>query len=1054
MGSPRVVVPKKDVNSHNVSTEVADNPRKGSPRVVVSRNVSTDEVYARSKDADWRHPLPVTTERKALSLLKDKWETNPTHDLPDYNGYYTSKELLTADLHDFEIYTSPFKAKKNWGKFELTSLANLDVRGRELCFDGVLSVGDSAPLAGAPGKQYVQKVPIKGYSIEGYGADDPDTIIYIQSQEASQDEKYDIWYRLRLPSARYQEFHDVFRWVTQLGKHFIDFLEAQPNGVRVGLESFRQDFYRWLIRRFHKNAVFMDWLSLHDSSDFRRSIHAHIDYLRAEAYNLSDSLLEHDLWADCMRDDHRMIKPQPVCCEKTITTPHVFECFKNRYFAKKLLPCQPSKPVQEASERRKRHLGFLPGFPQPSIQRPLQPYNLNVSSFKVGDVVGILPDESEQRLWSKSAPVVNRLWFAYVHRVEGLRLFVIWLYWPENTTISTTDYPVHNELFLSGHCNCQEGELLSTDVVAQCTVDWFATKFNTTKDFICRQKFETKNSSFVSLKQTDFNCECNEEKLSVMDRCRPGDTVYVTKPRDKLLDPVVVHDINRDQKTVMVRRLLRLKNNAQLSRKRQRSQISNNELIWTDEIFKVSFERIQRICYVRHFSEATIVSQEVPFPYNRGGAGDYWILSTEMTLKNGQAKIQFLTTPPSLFQQGPDLNAPFEKLSGLSLFSGVGNLDRGLEEAGAVEFKYSVDMSSEAIHTLRANAPHPGELKLYLGSVDDYLKAALDGKLVELIAQIGHVAVIAAGSPCPGFSTLQHDPFSDRSLRNASHVTTFCSFVDIYRPKYAFLENVVNMSATRKGYESELILQQLIACLVALGYQVQQFIMSSWMYGGPQRRSRLMLSIAAPGLTPLTPPVQTHSHPDGISLKSIGKLSTGQKFGIQEDHPTPFPYVSARQALGHLPNIGNGRVYGCIKFPDHRVFAPMNEVTRKLIKAVPLDPPGQCLQDAVRQGLVPAYLYEDRKELGRSYQRIKGDGLVPTIVTRMLPHDGRNGACVHWEYDRPLTIEEARNAQGIRPCEVIIGSPAQQMRMVGNAVDRHQGEPLGLALRRAEQQSK
>ena len=130
----------------------------------------------------------------------------------------------------------------------------------------------------------------------------------------------------------------------------------------------------------------------------------------------------------------------------------------------------------------------------------------------------------------------------------------------------------------------------------------------------------------------------------------------------------------------------------------------------------------------------------------------------------------------------------------MSLFSGGGSLDRGLEEGGAVVFNSAVDFSQHAMHTQRANSKNPEAMSLFCGSVDDHFNAALKGNRPNIIPQVGDVDLIAAGSPCPGFSALQRNFLSEQSLRNASHITTFCSYVDLYRPLYGVLENVVNMS--------------------------------------------------------------------------------------------------------------------------------------------------------------------------------------------------------------------------------------------------------------------
>lgn len=180
----------------------------------------------------------------------------------------------------------------------------------------------------------------------------------------------------------------------------------------------------------------------------------------------------------------------------------------------------------------------------------------------------------------------------------------------------------------------------------------------------------------------------------------------------------------------------------------------------------------QPLGYVRFFLAEDVLADQVPVPYNRDGNGDYWFFSFKLTTVNGVQVLAALTCPPDSLNEGPDLSARIlDPLRGLSIFSGGGNLDRGLEDGGAVKFIGAIDISKEALLTQKANAQHPEDLKLYWGSVDDYLDAVLRGENIELIARIGDISFVAAGSPCPGFSTLQMNWKSEQSLLNASHVT-------------------------------------------------------------------------------------------------------------------------------------------------------------------------------------------------------------------------------------------------------------------------------------------
>ncbi|CAI6335201.1 unnamed protein product [Periconia digitata] len=1048
--SPQVVVGNEMRDSPPYDYAPSMRPRQGSPQVVINtRRDGLNPDYAQSHNLNWQPSWPITSEQEALPKLKVEWETRPHADpAVAYEGF---ENVLVIELNDFEIYVCP---DSKYGG-ELCSLEYLDVRGKKLWVDGILSMGNQ--------RFYVQKMHIKSYSVSGYGIEDEDsdTEVYIQSQIASQDQQFDIWYLLKAPRGRYKHIQELFSWVTVLGKHVVDYLELQPDGICIGLRSFEKDFHGWLTSHYPKNQAIQQWVNAHEGTDFRKAVHAHIDYISQEVYNLANQelLVEHSLWGDCMRDDHGSIIPQPLVQSNTIVTPHTYACFKNRYFGSKLAEMPPAEEMAIEQENRKRLLGFPAGAPRGRLPR-LGDHNHQSTEIRVGEVVSFTPNDEEKRIWREDES--SNQWFAFVRDVKPMsngtqRIYVIWLYRPEDTTISTMDYPVKNELFLSDSCNCNDEAIHSSEVTGRYSIEWFATTFSSEKDYIVRQKYLTESSSFVSLSRSDFDCDCHEnDEMKKARTYQRGDTIYIARRGAEFLSPVVVHDIDFKRQDITVRVLLRYKTCAEYIGYLPRTKDIDNELVWTKEFFTVPLRRVGRRCHIRYFTPEGI--EQLPYPYNRNGAGDYWVISTFAMKQDSRPHIRLLPAAPSSLLQAPDLS-PLEdknKLPGLSLFSGLGNLDKGLEQSGMVNTKAFVDMCPEAIHTLYANAEDPDKLKLWLGSVDDYLATLLSGKGTKdsAVLSIGEAAVISAGSPCPGFSTLQLNSLSDESLRNASHVTTICSFVDMYRPKWAFLENVVNMASTRKKQDGELVLSQLVACLVSMGYQVQQFIMNAWSYGSCQRRSRLILSISAPGLVPITPPAATHSNPEGFNARRVGELRNGQGFGAQENCLTPFPYVSAARALSHLPDIGNGVIGGCIRHPDHRLWAPMNSVHRTIMQRIPREPQGSGLKEAIQMKLIPSHLIKSRKkEVGKAYQRIKKDGLVSTILTQPFPADARQGGIVHWAQDRPITIEEARKTQGIPVSDVIVGSQSAQMRMIGNAVDRHVSEALSLELRYAVQKS-
>ena len=148
-----------------------------------------------------------------------------------------------------------------------------------------------------------------------------------------------------------------------------------------------------------------------------------------------------------------------------------------------------------------------------------------------------------------------------------------------------------------------------------------------------------------------------------------------------------------------------------------------------------------------------------------------------------------------------------------------------------------------------------------------------------------------------GFSTCQQERASSKSVKNASYVTIFCSFTDIHRSKLGIFENVCSIkhgkaprrqnlqmdddefegsSASSQNVQN--VLSYLVTCLVSMGYQVNHFLMSSEEYGSCQKRERLILTIATPGLAPIKKPSATHEIVRASNLIIMRLLSSCEAF--------------------------------------------------------------------------------------------------------------------------------------------------------------------------------
>ncbi|KAI9822139.1 MAG: DNA methyltransferase Dim-2 [Thelocarpon impressellum] len=681
----------------------------------------------------------------------------------------------------------------------------------------------------------------------------------------------------------------------------------------------------------------------------------------------------------------------------------------------------------------------------------------------VGDVVGV--DKDSKTVWKGSAD----LWYAYVQGVTTTGsgrnyLSVLWLYEPSDTTCSTMTYPIHNELFFSDNCNCGDDKLALEDVACRVSVAFFSTPGNSGAECFVRQKYRTQDAAFVTLQEGDFICvhrrEHVESELEVaQNKAKLGSTLlYLSNrsPGRRILEPgEVVANGAMDGKYVLIRRLVR--------RHRDfpgEDASPPNELVYTDEIIPVRLEDLDRTCLVRFFTEQERQDRQIPPPYNRNGTGDAFYITCRQVANGSTRHLVPLTLPfPKTMVQGFDPRAPSARpvLNGMDLYCGGGNFGRGLEEGRAVHNKWAVDYDKDAIHTYHANLDDPAGTALYYGSVNNFLAQGLKGRFSEHVPAPGEVDFISAGSPCQGFSNANQKKSDPKSLRNSSLVASVAAYVDYYRPKYALLENVLSMAAKGPKNQEHNVFSQLLCSLVGMGYQVQQFNLDAWSFGSPQSRSRLFVSIAAPGLQLPPHPALSHSHPASKGDRGLGVASNGVAFGLRRFEATPFEYVTAHEGTCDLPWIGDGRTQTCIPHPDHRTSRFESDLKRVQISQIPVMPRGQSFMKAYKRGRlgrpqIDDFAWENRHKvtkISKSWRRVDPNGLMPTVVTNAQPSCSFTGTVLHWEQHRLLTVMEVRRAQGFPDHEVLVGHPRVQWKIVGNSVARTVALALGLSLREA-----
>ncbi|KAK5115512.1 hypothetical protein LTR62_001171 [Meristemomyces frigidus] len=1068
-----------------------DSPRHAKRRKL-SYVANSEPPYPRSA-YEGGSPCAVTSEVEAITDLQVAHDTlyADSREPPQYTYF---------QLSHFSIYRS--EAGKASHRGELISLDRLQRHGDgcpTFVFDGLLACGEE--------KRWVKGVHFDVLAIDGYSeeaaslfsSDYPTPLnISIQSKLANGE---DVWYQLTTPSADYTRFYKPFVWLVRFTSAFICYLLTMKI---VTLSHFKcgAQFPLWLHSRFAHNPTFIRWYDrCGNLTDYRTTVGANIGFLHKECYSIDQAdraagLCNQPLWGEIDPVNLRAIPEQRSVYTKTVVTPFVHGCFRHMYFGQHLDEQGVTDTLLDQVNTRKVALGLTPwsdsgpeaslptpqslsskggGTPQSASKRGSTP-DICV---REGDVVAI--EANNDGPWRSS----DETWYAYVQQARRKRssdevlLDVLWLYRPGDTTIGAAYYPFPNELFLSDNCSCGTQAVPLMAVVDKVNVTWRATDpARVGNGLFVRQTFRTVHEEdqydFRTIREADFNCSCSRsqaehsEWADCLEKYEVGDTVLVITGKHDDADEQTNYSgadgkgSPNEEDFLKPAQVVAYHHTPRLSRVRLLSRTNEpdsklNELTASEIYHDLSPAKIIRRCYIRVLR----ADQAIPVPYDRDGAGDCYF--TRSTWSKG-AEPSRIYNPP--LRQGWNPYKPPPKLRGLGMFCGGGNFDRGLEDGGAVSFKYAIDWAPHALHSYRANSREV-DTQYYLGSVNDYLAGAISSQTRAIphsrtskFALVGDVELISAGSPCPGFSDLQRDKYSEQSLTNASMVASVLSYVDFYSPEYLLLENVVSMTRSMGLDKKENVFSQLLATLVALGYQTQQFLMDAWSYGSSERRSRVFIVASVPNVAPLECPPYTHGHPLSSQFRAtaLGKAGNGKTFGSRRNLLTPFPCADISTNCADLPSIGDAQVQLCPAFPDHRAPTELGSSARRRISLIPVHPAGQSLIQAVQQhritGGEPLDYYQKLGKLGSaaestSFSRVVGTSLVPTITTALRVRCARMGRALHWDEHRVMTVMEFRRAQGFPDDEVLVGAPTQQLKIIGNSVNRAVSTALGIALRHA-----
>ncbi len=162
-------------------------------------------------------------------------------------------------------------------------------------------------------------------------------------------------------------------------------------------------------------------------------------------------------------------------------------------------------------------------------------------------------------------------------------------------------------------------------------------------------------------------------------------------------------------------------------------------------------------------------------------------------------------------------------LRALELFTGCGGMSLGLKRAG-FDIVYANEINPDAVKTYRKNFPDVFVQQEDIKKVDPVL----------LKKKIGKIDLIAAGTPCQGFSTA--GPRNPNDPRNKLFLQLL-KFVDTFKPRIFVMENVPGILTMDNGK----VIERIKNSFSKIGYSIQYKILVASEFGVPQERKRIFI---------------------------------------------------------------------------------------------------------------------------------------------------------------------------------------------------------------------
>jgi DNA (cytosine-5)-methyltransferase 1 len=340
----------------------------------------------------------------------------------------------------------------------------------------------------------------------------------------------------------------------------------------------------------------------------------------------------------------------------------------------------------------------------------------------------------------------------------------------------------------------------------------------------------------------------------------------------------------------------------------------------------------------------------------------------------------------------------------VSLFSGAGGLDLGIEAAG-FRTAVAVEWDEDAADTMEKNAA------TFFTELSEVLRADLyqlaigsgGGLTTRDILRAGGFGprerpdLLVGGPPCVAFSKSGFwlDWKRDGADPAASLLQAYTQVLSEARPRHFILENVYALTFNNKA--SRPAFERLLREIEASGYQFRWQVLNAADYGIPQARPRLFILGAAKGEQLPHLPEPTH-HGAWERRKTRGG---------------PHPHVTSGEALA-----------GLVTEPE-----PEEVVRGQWGHLLPDIPPGDNYLFFTAERGHPKPIFSWRSRYWSFLLKLDPNRPSPTIQAQPGPNVGP----FHWD-NRRLRIPELRRLFTFPDSFTFVGRRASVQSQIGNSV--------------------